>query len=771
MSTIPIGTVLKKTHNHDAENKFYRVLWTAEKIDKIALILIPPSTPHKAARYYPSPFVNSLSEIINKQIDGTFVVAQHTPPSIVNLSDEKIRERYPTRKSTDRKRQRTDSAQIQIRDEQFDFISPILEKINQNPEEAYCQKKISQWIEEQSISKKKGRVQVRRALNKYLAMGCGKNGLLPALENCGAPKQERIQRGHKLGRKSAANTLDIIAEAGMALTPKDKDHISFGWKTYLKDGHSVRDAYLITMGTFYSNGTTIDQGRSIPKLKPPSRRPSIAQFRYWGPRSEGAIAAWKMLLRPNEWEKTYRALYGSARDTVCAVGQMASGDSTSNDVNMVSVASRLKAIGTGTVLRFHDVYSDCVVGLSFSIGAPNARLAHLAIYNAASNKVEFCRRFGLEITPYQFPSGFYRMYQYDNGELRTNRSIQLLKTFGSNAEFVRARHPEYKAVPESAHHAYHKRIDHKIAGSTHGRQRERGEQESAVTACWTYWDYMHELLRAIIYHNTKAPAHHLLTVEMRRDGVEPNRAAIHQWAIVKGYIANLPINIEQLRAHLLPKINAVVRPNGVFLLRPDRNDKRELVRNARFIGPRVVQLQWLEKARKSSTFDVQVHYDPNNLSCIWLIDEDGVHELTNQSSDATLIREGTLADVLNMQDDDCLKGLLDQEEIDQAEANFVIGRYDKNHKNRKLKKDEIKNSTEKTTKTKLKSNISNNRAREQQLIAETLDPTIYERKNVPTSTVAKTQEEATPDIIKNDAVSTKLDSLDDALAAYRARGS
>ena len=47
-----------------------------------------------------------------------------------------------------------------------------------------------------------------------------------------------------------------------------------------------------------------------------------------------------------------------------------------------------------------------------------------------------------------------------------------------------------------------------------GRRRERGEDAAAARASWTYYEYMKELLLAIIYHNTEADASHLLTVEM-----------------------------------------------------------------------------------------------------------------------------------------------------------------------------------------------------------------------------------------------------------------
>lgn len=769
MSTIPVGTVLRPTHDLLDFRGSHRVLWSSEDTNEIVLIPIPPPLKRSSVRYYPSPFKRRLSIIQGLLHNTDVVVSIATPPALVHLSDEAIRARYPMRTGKTKRKQRKDSAPIQTRDEDYALIMPLLEEIGVAPAAVYGSNRIADWIKQRSSETGIGQSRIRCALNKYQAMACGKNGLLPFLDKCGGPNLERSQEHGMLGRKTFAARLGMILEPGIPLTITDKDHLGWGWKTFLHEGQSVDEAYLLTMAVFYSDGETLHQGRTFPVLKPLSQRPTLAQFRYWGPRGAGAKAAWELLLRPGEWEKRYRAMYGTARGGIKAVGQIASGDSTSNDVNMISVASRLKAIGTGTVLRYHDVFSDCVVGVAFGLEPPSERLALQGIYNAASDKVEFCRRFGIEITPDQFPSAFYRLYHYDNGELRTEGSINLLKHLGSNAEFVQAGRADLKPLPESGHRSFHKKLDHKIAGTTHGRQRIRGEEESSISACWTYWEYMRELLLAIIHHNTVAPADHLLTVEMRRDGVAPNRAAIHQWAVRKGYIAGLPLDINQLRARLLPTIKAVVRPNGIFLLRPDRAEKRALVRGARFMGARAVQLQWLEKARRRGTFDIEVHHDSNDLTRIWFVDSGGVHELINVACDSVLRREGTLADLLSIQDDDALQQLLDQEAIDQSDANFIVGRYEQDHANRKAKRDEIKASGRKLTKTELKSNIAENRAKELKDIASQLDPVT---RAPYTDASADTDQQATPgtETVADTGVAQPVgDDLDAALAHFRAQ--
>lgn len=768
MVTIPVGTTFRSTHSVLELPGTYRLLWSNEDTDSAVLIPIPQGREHAPVRYYPSPIRFDLSRLTSLLRESHLVECKVVPPPIVNLTDQQIRDKYPIRLTRTKRKIRTDSAPLQIREQDYWLIFPILEEIAANPAAVFGTSRMAEWTKYRAVETCKGQGRIRYALNKYLALACGKNALLPFTDKCGGPKQQRSQKNGKLGRKPFGGELSAFLDAGIALTVEDKEHLTWGWKTFLREGQSVSEAYLLTMGIFYSHGETLHQGRLIPVLKPLSQRPTLTQFRYWGPRGSDAKAAWETLLRPNEWEKRFRALNGSARDGIMAIGQVASGDSTSNDVNMVSVASRLKVIGTGTVLRLHDARSDCIVGVAFDLGAASERLALLAIYNAAMDKVEFCKRFEVDITPDQFPSGFYRLYHYDNGDLRTAASIELLRCMDSNAEFVSADRPDLKPVPESGHRRFHKKLDHKIAGTTRGRQRQRGEEQSAIPACWTYYEYMRELLLAIIYHNTKAPADHLLTVEMRRDGVAPNRAAIHQWYIRKGYDARLPVDIDLIRVRLLPKIQAVVRPNGIFLLRPDRGEKREIVRGARFVGPRAVQLRWLEQARQKGTFTIELRYDPNGLSKAWYVDSEGVHPLINVVNDSVLLREGIFADLISIQDDDRMQRFLDQEDLDQANANFVIHRYEQDQSSRKAKRDEIKATGRKVTKTELKSDISQNRADEMKELARQLDPLTRAPKTNSESTTGKafhTELECT----SNSSCSSPIpDALDDALASFRA---
>lgn len=172
--------------------------------------------------------------------------------------------------------------------------------------------------------------------------------------------------------------------------------------------------------------------------------------------------------------------------------------------------------------------------------------------------------------------------------------------------------------------------------------------------------------------------------------------------------------------------------------------------------------------RKSGTFDIDVHYDPQDPRRIWFCDQAGIHEFKNLSRDPILVKESLFADFLAIQDDDHLQELITGDECDQAASNFVAGRSQQNDANRARKKDAIKNAGRKISKTELTGNIQANRLEEMKNIARNLNPVTrwpetlddeQEKQSVPKSSSANDEIFGAPDL--------KEDALEDALAKFR----
>ena len=461
---------------------------------------------------------------------------------------------------------------------------------------------------------------------------------------------------------------------------------------------------------------------------------------------------------------------GTVFDGLTGVGQIGIMDATSNDQTLVSMTSRLKALGTCHRIIVHEAMSGVICGIYCGLEAPSGRTAQIAVLNGAIDKVGFFARFGIKITGDQVPAVQFRKFLADNGELRNEDSIRTISAINSAIEFVERGRAERKNLVETGHRSIHRLVDNKGDGWTHGRQRERGEEHSAIAACWTWFEYMRELLRAIVYYNCHHDAsdfmsRHPFRTEMQIDGIAPNRAAIYAWCVRNNRIASPSMDVELLRAKLLPEMNAVVRQNGVFLLRPDRGLKNEVVLGHRFSGPRAMELGWHRGGIKS--FVVKVKADPNNLEKIWYLDEMGIHVLVNLSNDMLLVREGALHDSLAMQDEQNVAKIADQSVREQAASDLISGTIDANFRARAAKKDEIKSLDRKVTKTELHSNISENRSEERGLIAKLIDPIERTPKIVQGDEPSDAKQVADRGELLLTENITTVGKVDSALAAFR----
>ncbi|MFO1315490.1 MAG: hypothetical protein U1F58_07775 [Burkholderiales bacterium] len=528
---------------------------------------------------------------------------------------------------------------------------------------------LAPWVRSQA---QRCRVSKRRlycAIHRYWAGGCNRNALLPEFAQCGGPNQPKKQR-RKLGRRNAAVKAGHDELAGFVMSEGAQSDLQIGWRNFLS-GRSVHEAYLETMAAFFRTATEIKGGIEQPILLPAHQRPTEFQFRYWGPKGEDNQPAWRTYLGVNEWEMEHRPLPGSATDGIVAVGQSASLDSTSGDVHLVSVASRLKVVGPLTRITVLDGAIGYITGMYCGFDAPSASTGLQAIAHAAADKVAYCARYGIEISPEEWLAFAHKLYLADNGELRNEQSMAALQQWGATLEYAESGRGDRKPV-ESDHHSAQAKVDHRLPGTTFGRRKKRGEPDPASKAALNHYEYVRQHIRRILHHNNQARVPHLLTLEMRRDNVLPFRLNILKWMLANGYGTAFEPPIEVLRAHFLPEFRAVIRGNGLFLLRPDCKDKR-VVYGARFVGQYLLDSGLMERGRRAVISTV-VRTNPNDLSKAWLATPRGLMELTNVHPDKLQITQATLCDLLAIQDTTTLANVLNRSEYDQADVEFVTAR-------------------------------------------------------------------------------------------------
>lgn len=514
-------------------------------------------------------------------------------------------------------------------------------------------------------------------LHLYWAGGSTRFCLLGNSRYCGSPGVRKAQ-STKLGRRNVATSAALRADpatknldsVGYIMSLEAINKAQFGWR-HFSAGRSVRQAYLETMATFYRDSIKMVGGMPEAVLKLPNDRPTQRQFEYWGPRDES-----KHEVDENKNRQDQRRLPGYANQNILKIGQIAWADSSSGDVELTSVVSRLIHVSSATFLELMDARTTVICGVYIGFERPSARIALLAAAHAAMSKADWCARFGFEgITDDQIPAVRLDNIYTDNGEYRNILSAKVtLEAWQGWITYAPAGVPEEKGTIEGDHHVRHKLADHKLAGTTHGRPRCYGEPEPASEAALNIYEYTRIHIERILRHNTQQAVPHLLTGEMRGElDASATRMDIFRWLKKHGYINGTPPSSDVIRAHMLPTFDATMTARGVFVHRPDRGNKPEFLIGCRFVSDYLVQSGMLAAARKHGV-SVRLKMDPTDLQVAWLPTAEGLQLLNNVYADDLLIARGSVNELCVIQDGDARVRLKDKARQDQDDLDYINNR-------------------------------------------------------------------------------------------------
>lgn len=633
----------------------FRVLHDDRLTDRTWLIKIPG----RREEFCRGPFVES-SEVLSKMLlDESLRKVQLSLNPIRNMSDDQIRQRYPSKVEGE-------ECQFLVkRDKKWAWIQDFVEENTIG--HVLIMNAASSWIAKRSEELHIERNKLADALNRYWAGGLQKNALLPNWMFSGNPGGTRAQT-QKIGRPDANSERD--GDRGYFLTESDKEKLRHGWNVFVKPNFSVHSAYLRTCGIFYTKGSKLDGGYHLPELLDKRKRPTLAQFRKWGPGDEASNTASRKKLRNSDYENNFRGLRGCAMDVSIAVGSVAFTDSTSSDVHLVSIADPLKPIGMLHRLLIKDARSTVIAGWHCGLDAPSARTFLLGVANAALSKREVYARFGIDISEDQDITAVFKTYIGDNGEFRNEQSISALTNFNATIQYAKSGVAALKGPVESDHHVLQMLLDHQLMGTTFGRPRARGEAAPATKAIHTYASYMREFLEEVLHYNTVELVPELLTTEMYKVRLHPTRINIFRWFKDQGYAPTYSPDIAAIRAHLHPPIRGRMTPSGVKILRDDTGKKNVFVDRVVFSSKYLWENGLLERARRFGNFDVTLRGDMCDLRKMWMVTDAGVFELEGTSSDP-LLHELTIQDLNEFSDSDLELQGAEQQNQDQARLDII----------------------------------------------------------------------------------------------------
>jgi len=437
-------------------------------------------------------------------------------------------------------------------------------------------------------------------LDKYWRSGKTKNAFIPKYQNRGGKGTTR-HSGNKVGRKA-----DGISP-GKAITAKDHANFEAAIKKYYLNRNklSLKDVYEKLLADSYAK-PHLDKSKPI-ELLPVSEQPSLRQFRYWYTTKRNAVIEQKKREGERAFELTGRSITGKSDYGLMGPGAQFQIDATVGDIYLVSQFDRSNLIGRPVIYFIVDAFSRMVTGMSIGLEGPSWAGAMTALANMATDKVAYCKEFGIDIDESEWPCHHVPASLLgDRGEMESRNADNLANMLG--IRIVNA--PPYRADLKGIVEQYFRTINTKTAallpGSVKPDMAKRGGHDYRLDATLDIRQFTEIVIKCVLYYNKyhymdyfeKSPA-------MTSDQVEAIPIKLWDWGIrnISGALRSFPE--ELVRLAVMPSAKGSVTERGIRF------------KGLFYACDKAVRELWFEKARASRSWQVDILYDSRDMTNIY----------------------------------------------------------------------------------------------------------------------------------------------------------
>jgi hypothetical protein len=452
------------------------------------------------------------------------------------------------------------------------------------------------------LAKRTGRrkTQINLILRRYWQGGCVPNATLPNFFKCGqgAGRKESV---NKLGRPS--NETRLTGEpTGRNITEDDRKRFRLGIRDYLKGGKviTLRDVWQLTLEKYFNLGYDEQRdGTKVPLLPSEDQRPTFESFKAFYYRERNPKTEITEIGGEAEYESNNRPTLGNATLKAFGPGSIYEIDATAGDLYLLSYLDRKLIIGRPVIYIVVDVFSRLIVGLAVTLEGPSWAGAKSALENAFSDKVSFCKQFGIHITEADWPAcGLPDGVVGDNGEIAGYNANALVENFGVRIANPPSRRPDLKPVVESGFNVLKKTTIIWIPGAVRPFRKRRGK-DYVLDATLDLNQFRKRMIEYILYYNN---SRRIETYKMSKyqieDRVEPIPLKIWNWGMQKLTGKLRPVDDPDLiRVHLLPRAEATLTPRGIAF------------RGIHYTCDLALREQWFERLKGMKSKRVNVLYE------------------------------------------------------------------------------------------------------------------------------------------------------------------
>ncbi|KEH96796.1 transposase [Clostridium botulinum C/D str. BKT12695] len=594
--------------------------------------------------------------------------------------------------------------QINKRDEDWKFILKYWEV---NKRELLEKRTRNNMLKKISESSRLSLTKVKKVFSRYWQRGMNKNSLLPDYINSGGKGKDKNLSKNKVGRPKRADYNGNLVQ-GINITDDVKTHFEIGIKKYYRNKNklSLKEVYTLILRDFYSDSYREDNEIKH-KIWDKSIIPTYDQFYYWFKKLEDPKIDILSRNSSKEFELKHRPILSNSTIETNGPGTRFQIDATIADIYLVSSLNRNRIIGRPIVYAIIDVFSRLITGIYVGLEGPSWIGAMMALDNMITDKVEFCKKYNIEITEEQWPSQHLpEIIIADRGEFEGYSVENLINNLNVKIENTSPYRGDLKGIVERNFRTINTKIKHKTPGAIQKEFRERGDRDYRLDATLTLEEFTAIVIKMVIYNNNKMVDKYPMEKEMIKDEITPIPTKLWNWGIENKKGRLRVVDPERFRLNILPKGKASVSRAGIRF------------KNLYYGSKKAIEEQWFIKSKARN---IEIVYDPRNMNQIYIPYEYGInYEKCYLLEGSMQYKDCILEEIIF--NEELSSELKQQEKNNQTQINIDL---DKEIEKivKKAENEKKKATSYNESKSKKLKGIKNNRAVEKEInrVSETFD--------------------------------------------------
>lgn len=439
------------------------------------------------------------------------------------------------------------------------------------------------------------RLYVIRQLRRYWQRGMTPDALAPDYSKCGAPGQDRVGT-QKLGSKRTTSPGE-----GVPIT----EEVANFFRLAIEGFYLVKGDVDLKAARTKANGFLKSKYPKIKKEDLPTER----QFRYFYNKHYAKPLVVKARTPSIQYAKDVLPSHSTSATNNFGPGARYEIDATIADLHLVSEYDPDRIVGRPIVYKVKDVFSRMTVGLYVGLENPSWATASIALAHAFCDKVEYCRKFGIEITESDWPSvGTPATITADRGELLGKHGDILVNRFGITLSNTRAYRGDDKGIVEKSFHMMHVEILPYVEGKVEPvNGKKKAGKRTELSANLTLYDFTKMVIISEINRNTSIPLEgYDFESDMPTD-LPAIPVRLWQWGVKNRTGVLREVDPKLTYVNMLPHSKATVSPSGICF------------KGMYYTCAEAVELGWFHKNRSvPRPKSIEVAYDPLNTNVLYV---------------------------------------------------------------------------------------------------------------------------------------------------------